>query len=159
MNQLKLSKWLKAVVIGTGICGAIIYFYVLPFWGKDLIISNTEFNVWYWPWLTFLWITAVPCYIVLICGWKIAVEIGKDNSFSRKNANLLKTISVLAATDSVFFFVGNLLLLLLNMNHPGIIILSLFVVFAGIVVTVTSASLSHLVLKAALLREENDLTI
>ena len=159
MNQLKLSKWLKAVIIGTGICGTVIYFYVFPFWGRDIVASNSEFTSWYWPWLIFLWVTSIPCYATLVCSWKIAKEIGNDNSFCRENANLLKLISLLAAGDSVFLFTGNIVLLLLKMNHPGIVLLAFFVVFAGIAVTITSAALSHLVFKAAILREESELTI
>lgn len=106
----------------------------------------------------------MPCYATLVCSWKITDEIGKDNSFCRKNANLLKLISIFSASDSAFFFTGNIILLLLNMNHPGIvllvfILLALVVVFAGIAITVTAASLSHLVYKAAQIREENELTI
>lgn len=159
MNQLKLSKWLKAIIIGTGICGAIVYFYVFPFWGKNILTSHPEFTSWFWPWLIFLWLTSIPCYAVLVCGWKISIEIGNDNSFSIKNANLLKLVSALAAGDSVFLLIGNIVLLLLNKNHPGILFLSLLLVFAGIAVTVASASLSHLVMKAAKIREENELTI
>lgn len=159
MNQLKLSKWLKAVIIGSGICGTVIYFYVFPFWGKDIVTSNPEFSSWYWPWLIFLWITSIPCYATLVCSWKIAKEIRENNSFCIENANLLKLISIFAASDSAFLFAGNIVFLLLNINHPGIVLLSFFIVFAGIAVTVTAASLSHLVFKAAQLREENELTI
>ena len=45
------------------------------------------------------------------------------------------------------------------MNHPGIILYSLIVVFAGVAISVAAATLSHLVLKAAKLQEENDLTV
>lgn len=159
MNQLKLSKWLKAVIIGAGICGTIIYFYVFPSLGKDIIASNPEFSSWFWPWLIFLWITSIPCYAVLICIWKITKEIKKDNSFCKKNADLLKLIAIFAAGDSAFLFTGNIILLLLNMNHPGIVLLALFIVFAGIAITVTAALLSHLVYKAAQIHEENKLTI
>ena len=31
MNQLKLSKYLKSVIIGAWICGTVIYFYIFPF--------------------------------------------------------------------------------------------------------------------------------
>ena len=159
MNQIKLSKWLKVIIVGAGICGTIIYFYVFPFWGKDIVASNSDRSLWYWPWLLFLWITSVPCYATLVCGWKIADEIGKDNSFCRKNANLLKLISIFAASDSAFLFIGNIILLLLNMNHPGIVLLAFFVVFAGIAITVTAAALSHLVYKATQISEEIELTI
>ena len=45
------------------------------------------------------------------------------------------------------------------MSHPGVLLLSLLIVFAGIAVTVASAALSHLVYKAASLQEQSDLTI
>jgi hypothetical protein len=103
--------------------------------------------------------TSIPCYAAIVCGWQIADEIAKDNSFYTKNANLLKLISIFACSASAFFFIGNIIFLFLNMNHPGVILLSLFVVLAGIAITVTTALLSHLVYKAARIREENVLTI
>ena len=65
----------------------------------------------------------------------------------------------MAAGDSAFFFVGNVILLFCNINHPGIILISMIVVFAGIAITIAAACLSHLVRKAATLQEQSDLTI
>ena len=65
----------------------------------------------------------------------------------------------MAAADSGYFFAANLALLLFGMNHPGIFLASLFVEFAGIAIAAVAAALSHLVQKAALIQEENDLTI
>ena len=101
----------------------------------------------------------MPCYITLFFGWSIAAEIGRDNSFSIKNAVSLRNIALLAAGDALFFFAGNVLYLFLNMNHPAIFLVSCFVVFLGVAVAAAAACLSHLVYKAAKLREENDLTI
>ena len=47
----------------------------------------------------------------------------------------------------------------LNMNHPGIVIMSLLIVFAGTAIAVAAAALSRLVKKAAALQEQSDLTI
>ena len=159
MGQKALSKWLKAILIGVGVCGLIVYFLILPEVGRSTIDSYSEFSGWYWPWLIFLWATGIPCYTALVFGWKIAANIGKDRSFSMENAKLLKWISWLAAGDAAFFFAGNVVFLFLNMNHPGVLILSLLVVFAGVAVAVAAAALSHLVEKAAALQEESDLTI
>ncbi len=159
MNQRKLSKWLKIIFLGVGFCGAVIYFYIIPSWGKDMVSIYPDLSHFYLPWLIFLWLTAIPCYGVLACGWRIASEIGRDNSFSEINARMLKKISHLSAGDCIFFFGGNVILLLLNMNHPGVVLLSLLVVFFGVAVSVASAALSHLVFKAARLQEESQLTI
>lgn len=159
MSQKGLANSLKAVIIGIGICGLIIYFYFLPIWGKAILYNATEYEHCYLPWMIFLWATAIPCYLVLICGWKIASEIGKDNSFSDINAKLLKCIAGLAAFDSGFLFTGSLLLYFLDMSSSILIVLVILVVFAGITVTVAAAALSHLVYKAAALKKESELTI
>ena len=159
MEQKALSKWLKIIIIGVGICGLVGYFLVIPSFGQSLAMQYPEFSGRYLPWLIFIWLTAIPCYIALFFGWKIAANIGADRSFSVENANLLKWISWLAAGDSIYFFAGNVALLLLGMSHPGVVLASLLVVFAGVAITVAAAALSHLVRKAAALQEESDLTI
>lgn len=97
--------------------------------------------------------------MVLYYGWKISTNIGNDQSFTEQNASLLKSISVLSALDAGFFFVGNIVLLLLNMSHPGVVLASFVVVFVGVAVAVVSAALSHLVKKATALQEQSDWTI
>jgi hypothetical protein len=159
MEQKALSKWLKIIVVGVGLCGLAVYFLILPAFGQSIVYDYPEFKSWYLPWLIFLWTTGIPCYTALVFGWKIAANIGADKSFSMENAKLLKWISWLAAGDSIFFFVGNVAMLLAGMSHPGVALGSLLVVFAGVAVTVAAAALSHLVKKAAALQEESDLTI
>lgn len=160
MGQTTLSKWLKFIIIGVGLCGLVVYGIVIPVFGQ--FVAAYEQGVYdhcFWPWLIFIWVTAVPCYMVLIFAWKIANNIGIDKSFSAANAKYLKWISVLAAADAAFFFIGNIVYLFLNMNHPGVVLFSLLVVFAGVAVAIASAALSHLVLKAEVLQEQSDWTI
>ncbi len=159
MNQKNLAGWLKCILIITGLCGLIIYAAVIPIYGEYLKTLYPEFSNRFLPWLIFLWISGIPCFTVLVLSWKIAANIGKDQSFSNQNARFLKWISILSAADSCFFFIGNVLLLLLNMSHPGVLLASLAVVFVGVAFSVTSAVLSHLVEKAAVLQEQSDLTI
>ena len=159
MEQKGLATWLKIILVGVGICGLVVYFVVFPSYGESLVSDYPEFSNRFWPWLIFLWISGIPCYAVLVFGWKIAANIGRDQSFSNANAKYLKWIAWLAAGDGVFFFVGNMVLLFTNMSHPGIALFSLLVVFAGVAVAVASAVLSHLVQKAAVLQEQSDLMI
>lgn len=159
MTQKSLSKWLKGIIVGIAVCGFIIYGFLIPLFGRDLASENPEYAHCYVPWLVMLWISAIPCYLVLYNGWRITMEIAKDNSFSMENARYLKRICILALADSSYFFIANLAFLFLNMTHPSILLASLFVDFAGVVVAVTAAALSHLVLKAAEIQQENTLTI
>lgn len=159
MKQNTLAKWLKFIIIGVGICGLIVYAFIVPSYGQSLVNQNPELSYCYYPWLIFLWLTGVPCYVVLILAWKIASNIAKDQSFSVSNVKLLKWIAILAAGDSLLFFAVNIIYLFVNMNHPSIVLISFIVVFAGITVSVVSAALSHLVMSAAQLQEQSDLTI
>lgn len=159
MSQSSLSKWLKGIIAGIAVCGFIVYGYLFPVFGKEIVEKYPEFAHCYLPWLAVIWISAIPCYLVLFFGWKVTTEIGRDNSFSSENAKYLKNISILALTDSGYFFLANLGLLLLNMNHPSIFLGSLLVDFGGIAVAVAAAVLSHLVQKAAEIQSENELTI
>lgn len=159
MEQKTLSKWLKCILVGVGVCGLIVYVAIIPIFGLNLRAMYPEFENRFAPWLVFLWASGIPCFAVLVLSWKIAANIGLDKSFSTDNAKLLKWISELSAADAAFFFVGNVVLLLLNMSHPSVVLASFVVVFIGVAVAVASAVLSHLVKKAAVLQEQSDLTI
>lgn len=159
MKQASLAKWLKVILFGVGVCGMAVYALMLPKLGQELIDGREELRKYFWPWLVFLWCSGVPCYAVLALGWNIAGNIGADRSFSLANAKLLKGIAGLAAGDAAFFFLGNLIFLFLDINHPGVVLFSLIVEFGGVAIAVAAAALSHLVRKAAELQEQNDLTI
>lgn len=159
MKQKSLSIWLKTITIGMALIGAVLYFAVFPVLGNDTAQQYPEYSHCFYPWLIFLWLTAVPCYIVLIFVWKTAGNIGRDNSFCKENAVMMKNISLLAAIDSAFFFVGNIVYWLIGFNHPSILLASFVVVFLGVSFSVAAAAISHLIYKAADMKEENDLTI
>ena len=159
MRQENLAKWLKFIFVGVGICGAAVYLYILPELERRMVQQHPDLYRAYHPWLVLICITAIPCYIALVLAWKIAGQIGRDKSFSMENASYLKWISVLAAGTAGYFFVGNVILLILNMNPIEMVIRSLLVCFAGVAVAVAAAALSHLVMKAAELQEQSDLTI
>ncbi len=159
MTQRSLSNWLKGTIAGIAACGAVVYFGFVPYFGNGVAETYPEFAYCFWPWLAMLWISAAPCFLALYFGWRIAAEIGKDRSFSMENAVYLKKISVLALVDSGYFFIANVVFLLLGMNHPGILLSSLFVEFAGVAIAVAAAVLSHLVQKAAKMQMEQELTI
>ena len=159
MKQDSLAKWLKGIIIGIGICGLLICLVILPMLAKDILYAGSGMEHYYRPWMIFLWISAIPCYVVLLYGWKVASNIGRDNSFCEDNAVYLKRISYMAVIDSIYFFVGNIVLYFMNLSHPSVFMGSLFVIFAGVSVAVAAAALSHLVMKAAALQEQSDLTI
>ena len=159
MKHQKLSVRLKLAVIVLGLFGLLIYGAVLPCFGMSIVGNAPEMSYRFWPWMTLFLMTAVPCYMALIYGWKIATDIGADRSFSRENAMRMRHISQLAYGDVVLFLCGNLLLFFWGMSHPGVLLLSLLPDLLGIAVAVCASALSHLIDRSAELQQDADLTI
>lgn len=158
MNRKNLSVWLKTMIICVGACGALIYALVLPITAGTLEPFANDAAAKY-SWLGVLWASGVPCYAVLVISWLVCNDIAKDRAFTAKNSKRLKIISILAGTDTLFLFLGNIALLLLEMNNLFMMAFCVLVAFLGIVLSVAFAALSHLVARAAELQEECDLTI
>ena len=159
MSQKAIAVWLKGLIIGIFLCGLIIYVLVVPSIGQSVARAEPEFAYCYLPWLIFISVTALPCCFALFLAWRLSVNIGRDRAFTVENAKYMKYISFAIAADGLYFFIGNVVFLLLNMNHPGIALLSLVVVFACIAISIAAAALSYFIKKAAALQEQSDLTI
>jgi len=153
------AKWLKAVIVGTTLIGLACCIYVIPLVMKIVKIRYPELAGWVLPWNILLYVCAVPCFVAMVICWKIACNIQADRSFSMDNAKLFKYFSYLAIGDSIVFLTGSVVYFLLGMNHPGMLIVELLIVFAGLAVFVCTAALSFLVSQAAQLQEDSDLTI
>lgn len=159
MSRKILSFWLKLIVVLFALCGFFVYGFLIPTLANETVSGAPEFAFAYWPWLIILLGTAVPCYLSLICLWKLAGNMAKDQSFKRENARLLKWIAILAVFDSVYFFVGNIIMGMLNAHHFTLLALALVTTIIGIAISAFAASLSYLFTKAADLQDQIDLTI
>ena len=159
MEQRKMVKWLKFLVIFVAICGLILCAVVIPVVGKELSGMSPELGRYFKPWVTFVWVLAIPCFAALIHAWMIFSNIEKNKAFSMENAKHMEKISYLAGADTIALISGNIVLLILNMNHPSVFLVFLMIGIIGIGISVAAAVLSHLIQKAANLQDENDLTI
>ena len=112
-----------------------------------------------WPCLGLFWVGLAIVAAALAFAWRIFAEIGRDNSFCAENARRLRIISGLALTDTLLCAAGIVALFLLRALHPGVFLLLLLITAVGAGITVAAAALSHLTLKAAVLQDENDLTV
>ena len=159
MEIKKLSKLLKVILTGLFILSLILYIFVIPLIGRTFVEANPELSNWYRPWLIFICLTSIPVFMALFYSAKISKNISNDMAFTEENSKYLKYISKLALTDSIIFFIGNIVMLLFNMNHPSVLILSFWISFLGLSLYVIFSLLSYFVSKAAILKDENDLTI
>lgn len=159
MKQGKFSRRLKIIIIGIAVMAVVVYFWVVPYFGRGIAEANPEYAAAYWPWVIFVTLTAVPIAICCVLAYRIADDIGKDKSFTEVNAKRLSVISTLAAVDGAYFWVGNLVMCFLNWSHPGVFLFCHFFVFLAAALSVAFAALAHLTHKAAGMEEEQELTI
>lgn len=156
MSHKALSFSLKFIIVLMLLCA----FSVLCLVSIMMIISDApEIEQIRIPWMLFLWSTGIPVAAAAVFAWMTSTNIGHDKSFCLANAKNLRAISILAAADAVWFFAGNFILLFLNMNHPSVVLFSMVIVLVGAAISVAAACLSHLIVKAADLQTESDLTI
>ncbi len=159
MEMKKLARLLQLALIGAAVIGFAVFFVAVPFIGREIARANPEYAVAYWPWQIFLWLCAVPCFMSLVPGWKVFGRLAKKNAFCRENGEDMKTIAHLAFFDTALFVVGNAVMLFFGWHHPGYLLMALVVCGCGVVIGVVAQVLGMLVLEAAAMREENDLTI
>ena len=166
MKPKNFSIMMKAVIIMIAVFGALFYFLFVPmmakemqYYANDIVNDITYCNRLYYAWLILIWLTSVPCYAVLVFAWKMANSVKNDTQFSHKNSGRLSKIALLAFIDGAFFFLMNIIYLFANLNHPGILIASFLVFLVAIAFAATAKVLAGMVDKAAVLQEENDLTI
>ncbi len=159
MEQKTIALWLKVVLIGVGLCLLACYFYLIPEYGKTLAIRYMQVRNVYARWMGMIWISAVPCFAVLILSWLLAQSFGKGTAFTQKNAERIGLIAKFAAADTVFFLFGNAFYAFMGWSHPLVLSISMLIVFFGAAITAVAAVLASLVRKAADLQIQADLTI
>lgn len=156
MGRVGLVRTLKGVIIFMALMAAFCYVEVFPHSIHDLGWDpETAWLV--TPGIIAVSVSAIPIAIALALFWMICTEIGRDNSFCYKNARLLSGIGICALIDTGYCAVGTVTLECL-VGSP-VWLLGLGVCAIGLAITLAAFLLSHLVLKAADMKSENDLTI
>ncbi len=159
MSSRTLGSLMRISTITTAICGLFLCIYVIPSWGGSMINANPEFSGWFWPWLIFAWLVALPCFAILVFIWKVSDAVTQETVFTILTAKWVKMGAVLLLSDAAFLFIGNVVLLLLDMNHLGILLLSIIGDIFAVALALLAAVLSRYLTKAAILQEESEGTL
>ena len=160
MTQKTFANLLKAAVVLALLCCLAVYGLYVPALAEECRNIEASLSSLYLPGLIFVELTFLPILIGLFLAWRVAADIGRDKSFTRENAGRMKNISYLALCDVAYFWLGILVFWFgFNAKSGPMLILAALIGSAGIIVAVCAGALSHLILKAAVLREENDLTV
>lgn len=159
MSQKQVAVWLKGITIAIGIMGLLFFFLVMPYMAHDVAEGYPEASYLFWPGMLYGWGIGIICYAILWQFWKVCVEIGRDNSFSKENAGAFVNISRLFIFFAVVLFCGIVFLAVRHCLGAVYLIFMILLIFACIVFSVLAAALSHLIYKSYELRQEQELTI
>ena len=110
------ERGMKLAALAAALIGLLAAFVFLPMLASALLEEFPAYQKWYWPCLIYGWVVLLPGFAGLWEFWKICVEIGRDNSFSQKNARSLFRICLLALTMAALLAVGVAALCLLGMG-------------------------------------------
>lgn len=156
MKQKTLSRWLIVIIAITAVCIATVYALVpqwITYFTKE--VKDSDAGIW----TVVIYITAVPVFIALYQGVRIAMNIGHDESFTKNTARRLGSVSYLAVADGLFFFIASLIFRFAASGTNFAVAVGIVVFVICVFVAVIFAALSHWIYKAAELKEEADLTI
>ena len=153
------ERGMKLAALAAALIGLLAAFVFLPMLASALLEEFPAYQKWYWPCLIYGWVVLLPGFAGLWEFWKICMEIGRDNSFSQKNARALFRICLLALTMAALLAVGVAALCLLGMGLPALLIAMLGFAAACALVALLANALAQLVRRAAAIKSENDLTI
>ncbi len=157
MKRVGLVRTLKGTILFLAAIVAVCYIDIFPHTIREMGRENANVDWLVRPGIVAVSVSVIPIAIALVLFWMICTEIGRDNSFCHKNARWLSAIGFCALIDTAYCAVGTLTLEIL-VGSP-VWLLGLGACVVGLAIALAAFLLSHLVLKAADLKSENDLTI
>lgn len=156
MDQLKISKQLKAITLSIAVFGLAIYALIIA--GSFNIQRDTpSFGATH---IAILTITLIICYDVLYQFWKVCTQIGLENSFSYENVKaFIKMSYALKILAGMWLGYSIARIFIFNLNELFDIIRPFVITAVWGIISALAGALSKLIEKARQIREENDLTI
>ncbi len=129
-NRKKAAVWIKTALGGTAVCGVLLNLGVFPIVGSEFVRRNPLYAHAYWPWILFLWLTAVPAFAGTCFSWRAADAIGRGTFFTESCAALLRKISAVWTVSTALILVGNIILFAVRMSHLCVLVFFLVFCFA-----------------------------
>lgn len=153
MNRRKSLGLMKIACVITLVLGIVLFGVVAPKVVLNLPESGVRINV-----LRLIYVEAVGvlCFLSLWQAWKICGEIGRDNSFSRGNAQSLKRISRYMAVACGLMAVGAVICVI---TRNRVLFLAALGASIALIFALFASAMAQLIEAGAALKDENDLTI
>lgn len=156
MNKKTITVLLKTMIAVLGVLGVVCCFnmpsivdYIFPGWSPFTQRL----------WLGIFWVSALPCFVMLIPAWRIAGNIGKNQSFCRANVRHTRLLGVLAAVNTGNLALANLITMANGRSFFAFFLSFFFIVAVFFALSVCAFSFSYLLGNAVTLQEQSDFTI
>ncbi len=156
MNRRKSLGRMKLACMVTLALGAALFLGVAPKVVAELDGPGTGRM---WIDLIYVWAVGALCFASLWEAWRICGEIGRDNSFSRKNARSLRRISRYMAAACGLMAIGFALCLCTGLHAAPVPGLAALGTCIALVFALFASAMAELIEAGAALKDENDLTI
>jgi len=143
---------------------AVIYLIGLAGLGLLIIFAGVIYGGnagMYLPVLLFMFVPAVPFYMVLYQGLQLLRYIDTNTAFSEKSVTALKTIKYCAFSISCLYAAGMPLIIYVadKDDAPGGVLIGLIFIVIPLIFGVFAALLQRLIQSALDIQSENDLTV
>lgn len=158
MSSKRMCLVIRAAVLAVALC-VLALVIVFPFYLLDGVHYFQMPAAWVLPWALFIFAASLPVFGVLIIIWRGGGAVARQEVFSMQSAGEIELAGKLLVLDAAFFFVGNIVLILFNMNHPGIVLIAVGVCILALAFGMICRVLGQHVRRATALQEEADATI
>ena len=148
--------WAAAALIGLLAVGAVL---ILAGVAGMFYHDAPEYRYALWPCAAYAGVGALPCLMALGAFCRLIGLIQSDRSFSRESEKTVRFIAVMALVVSAYLTAGYAVMLMMGEGAAVLTVLLLFLVPAFLCVGLMALALARLIHRAALLREDNELTV
>ncbi|HET8574797.1 MAG TPA: DUF2975 domain-containing protein [Candidatus Paceibacterota bacterium] len=152
----KGSTWfLRGVVCLVGIAALALCLFVLP------IGLRGDATGMYKPIVLGMYVSAIPFFWALYQTLKLLGYVDKNTAFSELSVRALKNIKYCAFVVSGLYTIGTPYIFHVadKDDAPGVVAITLVIIFASFVIAVFAAVLQRLLQNAIEIKSENDLTV
>lgn len=153
MKVKELSFLMKGIVSVLAVAWCGFFFAFMPLLGLAFIADRP---IWFWIWLGFLWILALPLAFSLVVCFLASRDVGRGKVFTKKNAKRLWYIAVACMADACLLFVGNIGFLCVGASNLTVFFTALFSVCELGIIAAAAGCLASFVQNSASMREENE---
>ena len=125
----------------------------------ELYETAPEYRFAFWPCVAYTAVGAVPCAAALGAFCRLIALIQSERSFTRESEKCVRFIAVMALTECAYMAAGEAAMLISGVGAPWLCALLLTLLLAFLCVGLMALALARLIHRAALLREDNELTV